>query len=41
MGGPQATLTPEESVAGMRQMIERASDLHGGFDDNTGAAVPW
>ncbi len=41
MGGPQATLTPEESVAGMREVIANASALHGGFYDNTGAAIPW
>jgi NAD(P)-dependent dehydrogenase (short-subunit alcohol dehydrogenase family) len=41
MGGPSATLTPQESVAGMRHVIENASDLHGGFYDNTGATIPW
>jgi NAD(P)-dependent dehydrogenase (short-subunit alcohol dehydrogenase family) len=41
MGGPSATLTPQESVAGMRHVIENASDLHGGFYDNTGASIPW
>jgi NAD(P)-dependent dehydrogenase (short-subunit alcohol dehydrogenase family) len=41
MGGPSATLTPTESVAGMRHVIEKASDLHGGFYDNTGATIPW
>jgi NAD(P)-dependent dehydrogenase (short-subunit alcohol dehydrogenase family) len=41
MGGPTATLTPTESVAGLRHVIENASDLHGGFYDNTGASIPW
>ncbi|MBS0312760.1 MAG: SDR family oxidoreductase [Proteobacteria bacterium] len=41
MGGPQASLTPTESVAGMRHVIEHASDKHGGFFDNTGATIPW
>ena len=41
MGGPQASLTPTESVAGMRHVIDKASDLHGGLYDNTGALVPW
>ncbi len=41
MGGPSATLTPQESVAGMRHVIENASDMHGGFYDNTGASIPW
>jgi len=41
MGGPQATLTPEESVAGMKHVIAHASTLHGGFYDNTGAEIPW
>ncbi len=41
MGGPQASLTPTESVAGMRHVIENASDKHGGFFDNTGATIPW
>ena len=41
MGGPQASLTPTESVAGMRHVIDKASDLHGGFYDNTGATIPW
>ena len=41
MGGPSATLTPTESIAGMRHVIEKASDLHGGFYDNTGATIPW
>ena len=31
MGGPQASLTPTESVAGMRHVIDTASDLHGGY----------
>ncbi|MCS6997370.1 MAG: SDR family NAD(P)-dependent oxidoreductase [Casimicrobiaceae bacterium] len=41
MGGPQATLSPQESVAGMKQVIGKASALHGGFYDYTGAAIPW
>jgi NAD(P)-dependent dehydrogenase (short-subunit alcohol dehydrogenase family) len=41
MGGPSATLTPTESVAGMRHVIDNASNLHGGFYDNTGATIPW
>ena len=41
MGGPQASLTPTESVAGMRHVIDKASDLHGGLYDNTGALIPW
>ena len=41
IGGPQASLTPTESVAGMRHVIDKASDLHGGLYDNTGALIPW
>ena len=38
--GPQASLTPTESVAhGMRMSSENASDKHGGFFDNTGATI--
>ncbi len=41
MGGPQATLTPQESVAGMKHVIAHASPKHGGFYDNTGTEIPW
>jgi NAD(P)-dependent dehydrogenase (short-subunit alcohol dehydrogenase family) len=42
MGGPNATLSAEESVAGMMRVIEGAgAELHGQFVDYAGVTVPW
>lgn len=42
MGGASAPITPEESVSGMRQVIEQLRpEQSGGFFDYTGAPVPW
>ena len=42
MGGPNALISPAESVAGMRQVIEQAGPhLSGCFIDYAGKAVPW
>ena len=42
MGGPQALISPEESVAGMRAVIERLSpDQSGAFLDYRGEPIPW
>ncbi|QPQ54685.1 SDR family oxidoreductase [Allosphingosinicella flava] len=42
MGGQAAPLTPEESVAGMRHVIERLGPQDtGGFFDYSGEALPW
>lgn len=40
MGGDQAPLAPEGSVAGMRQVIGRLA-TSGGFFDYTGKPLPW
>lgn len=42
MGGTGASLSPEESVAGLRRVID-GLDLQqsGGFFDYTGAPIPW
>jgi NAD(P)-dependent dehydrogenase (short-subunit alcohol dehydrogenase family) len=42
MGGTQAPLSPEESVAGMRRVIEGLGpDRTGGFYDHDGTPIPW
>ena len=42
MGGPSAPLQPEESIRGMRQVIERLGpDQSGGFFGHDGAEIPW
>lgn len=42
MGGPDAQIPPEESVAGMRRVIERLTPRRSGaFLDYRGDPVPW
>ena len=42
MGGRSAPLSPEESVAGLRKVIEDLGpEQSGGFFDYAGATVPW
>lgn len=42
MGGPNAQLTVEESVTGMRRVIERLTAAQsGGFVDYRGTPIPW
>jgi NAD(P)-dependent dehydrogenase (short-subunit alcohol dehydrogenase family) len=42
MGGSQAPLTPEQSVTGMRGVIERLGpDQSGSFFDYDGTPIPW
>lgn len=42
MGGPDAPLAPEESVAAMRELIGRLGPADsGGFFRRTGEVVPW
>ena len=42
MGGPSAPLEPEESIAGMRRVIDSlAPEQSGGFFAYDGAEVPW
>ncbi len=41
MGGSAATLSAPESVSGMRGIIDRATELHGGFFDYSGERIPW
>lgn len=42
MGGPNAPLPPEESVAAMRHVIERLTPSDSGaFLGHTGEAIPW
>lgn len=42
MGGPNALISPSESVAGMRQVIEQAGlQQSGSFIAYDGKAVPW
>jgi NAD(P)-dependent dehydrogenase (short-subunit alcohol dehydrogenase family) len=42
MGGPSAPMTPEESVAGMRKVIEGLGpDQSGGFFNYDGSQIPW
>lgn len=42
MGGRGAPLAPEDSVAGMRQVIDRLTlEQSGGFYDYQGAQLPW
>ncbi len=42
MGGPHADLTAEESVSGMRQVIDQTSHKQtGSFHDYSGREIPW
>jgi NAD(P)-dependent dehydrogenase (short-subunit alcohol dehydrogenase family) len=42
MGGPSATTSPEESVSGMRKVLDGLTPADGGrFYDYTGEALPW
>ena len=42
MGGPEATLTPEESITGMRAVIDNATpEMSGTFWSVDGEQVPW
>lgn len=42
MGGENADLTPEESVSGMRQVIENLDHSQtGAFHDYSGREIPW
>ncbi len=42
MGGPNATLSPEESVAGMRKVIDGLSlESSGRFFNHDGSQIPW
>ncbi|HVM22391.1 MAG TPA: SDR family oxidoreductase [Sphingomicrobium sp.] len=42
MGGSAAPLEPQESVAGMRRVIEQLGPGHsGGFFNYDGSAIPW
>jgi hypothetical protein len=42
MGGPNATYSPEESVAGLIQVIEGLdAEDNGRFYDFQGNAIPW
>ncbi|QTD55816.1 SDR family oxidoreductase [Parasphingorhabdus cellanae] len=42
MGGPNADLTPQESVSGMRQVIENLDHSQtGAFHDYSGREIPW
>jgi NAD(P)-dependent dehydrogenase (short-subunit alcohol dehydrogenase family) len=42
MGGPNATYTPEQSVAGLVEVIEGLGpDNNGGFYDFQGETIPW
>ena len=42
MGGKSAPLTPEQSVTGMRKVIEGLTEKDvGGFRDYTGKALSW
>ena len=42
MGGEGADISPEESAAGIRQVLAELDDKrHGGFYDYSGATIPW
>ena len=42
MGGPGASITPQESIGDLRRVIERLSpDQSGGFLDRDGSTLPW
>ncbi len=42
MGGPQAPLSPQESVSGMRQVIDKLShEQTGTFHNYDGQNIPW
>lgn len=42
MGGPDATLTPEQSIHGMRSLVEHfSSAMNGRFFRHDGSEIPW
>ena len=42
MGGADATLAPEDSVAALRKLIDAfPEERSGGFIDYTGDDIPW
>lgn len=42
MGGPSASITPEESIAGLRKVFDRATPADSGrFFDWKGEEIPW
>jgi hypothetical protein len=42
MGGPNATISPEESVSGMRRVIAGLTpERSGSFLDYKGEEIPW
>ncbi len=42
MGGPSAAITPEESAAGLKEVLARpATSLNGRFFDYKGESLPW
>lgn len=42
MGGPNAAYSPEESISGMRNVIERLTpETSGSFTNHLGESVPW
>ncbi len=42
MGGQSAPLTPQESVAGLRRVIEGLTpERAGGFYNYDGSSIPW
>ncbi len=42
MGGPSATTSPEQSVSGLRKVLDRLTPADSGrFYDYTGEALPW
>ncbi|KVW93508.1 short-chain dehydrogenase [Thiobacillus denitrificans] len=42
MGGPDATLTPEQSVHGMRTLVENFKpEMNGRFFRHDGSEIPW
>lgn len=42
MGGPSAAISPEESAAGMKRVVEGATlKASGAFVDWKGDSIPW